>query len=146
MCKKKVINQTEPLSNGEVEFSGIWYPTFVVDNYQMFISPQTYITLANLTATTVTIVISETSYYIQNREFPIAKQTEIIFHDLLFTIVVLEIFGLIYLIFKLGIIPLAKMIVKHFHIKTDSVPSSVTKESVHQETVMSDLDDFDFRF
>jgi hypothetical protein len=146
VCKKKVINQTEPLSNGEVEFSGIWYPTFVVDNYQMFISPQTYITLANLTATTVTIVISETSYYIQNREFPIAKQTEIIFHDLLFTIVVLEIFGLIYLIFKLGIIPLAKMIVKHFHIKTDSVPSSVTKESVHQETVMSDLDDFDFRF
>lgn len=146
MCKKKVINQTEPLSNGEVEFSGIWYPTFVVDNYQMFISPQTYITLANLTATTVTIVISETSYYIQNREFPIAKQTEIIFHDLLFTIVVLEIFGLIYLIFKLGIIPLAKMIVKHFHIKTDSVPSSVTKESVHQETTMSDLDDFDFRF
>jgi hypothetical protein len=146
VCKKKVINQTEPLSNGEVEFSGIWYPTFVVDNYQMFISPQTYITLANLTATTVTIVISETSYYIQNREFPIAKQTEIIFHDLLFTIVVLEIFGLIYLIFKLGIIPLAKMIVKHFHIKTDSVPSSVTKENVHQETVMSDLDDFDFRF
>ncbi len=102
--------------------------------------------MANLTATTVTIVISETSYYIQNREFPIAKQTEIIFHDLLFTIVVLEIFGLIYLIFKLGIIPLAKMIVKHFHIKTDSVPSSVTKENVHQETVMSDLDDFDFRF
>ncbi len=146
MCKKKVINQTEPLSNGEVEFSGIWYPTFVVDNYQMFISPQTYITLANLTATTVTIVISETSYYIQNREFPIAKQTEIIFHDLLLTIVVLEIFGLVFLIFKLALIPLVKTITKCFSKKEDNVSTSMAREIVYQEKSTHNLDDIDLHF
>ncbi len=145
MCKKKAINETEPLSNEEVEFSGIWYPTFVVDQYQMFITPENY-TASNLTSTTLTVVVSETPYYIKNRQFPIAKQTEIIFHDLLLTIVVLEIFGLIFLIFKLALLPLVQAIVKCFHKKKGSIPSSVTKEIIYQGKTTRYLDDIDLRF
>jgi hypothetical protein len=140
-----VINETEPLSNGEVIFSGIWYPTFVVDQYQMFLTPEEYMT-SEQTSTTITVVVSEAPYYIKNRQYPIAKQTEIIFHDLLLTIVVLEIFGFIFLIFKLAIFPLAKRIAKCFHKKNGSAQSSVTKEIIYQEKRAHDFDDMDLRF
>ena len=92
------------------EFEGIWYPTFQVDENQMFSTEEKYMTTTDLSATTLTIVISETSFYIQNRQAPIAKRPEIIFHNLLFTIVCLEIFGLVFLIFKLIIIPLFDLV------------------------------------
>jgi hypothetical protein len=64
----------------------------------------------DLTSTTLTISISETSYYIKNVQSPIAKQAEVIFRTLLFTILCLELAGLAFLIVKLLIIPLYKKI------------------------------------
>jgi hypothetical protein len=72
----------------------------------MFIDATSYIMSANLTSTTLTIAISETSYYVQNVQSPIAKQPEVIFHTLLFTIVCLELCGLLFVICKLLVIPL----------------------------------------
>src|ERR1700722_9176230 len=105
------------MSGDESEFTGLWYPTFVVDKNQMFITAEYYVTSANLTKTTITIVISETLYFIQNHQSPITRQSEVIFHNLLFTIVCLEIFGLIFLIFKLALIPLLNIIMKCFNRK-----------------------------
>jgi hypothetical protein len=94
----------------ESEFEGIWYPTFVVDKNQMFLSQQTYLTTADLLQTTLVIVISETPFYIKNHQSPITKKPEVIFHNLLFTIVCLEIFGLVFLLFKLLLIPVFEYI------------------------------------
>jgi frataxin-like iron-binding protein CyaY len=94
----------------ESEFEGIWYPTFVLDKNQMFLSQEKYMTTTDLSKTVLTISISETSFYIQNHQVPIAKQPEIVFHNLLFTIVCLEIFGLVFLIFKLILIPLVEFL------------------------------------
>jgi len=94
--------------NDESEFAGIWYPTFVVDKNQIFLSEEQYMTITDLSKTTLLIIISETPFYIKNHQAPIAKRPEIIFHNLLFIIVCLEIFGLIFLLFKLMFIPLFK--------------------------------------
>jgi hypothetical protein len=72
----------------------------------MFIDVSSYIMSANLTSTTIIIDISETPYYVQNVQSPIAKQPEVIFHTLLFTIVCLELCGLLFVICKLLVIPL----------------------------------------
>jgi hypothetical protein len=103
----KAINETESMNgNDESEFEGIWYPTFSVDKNQMFLSEEEYMTTTSLSKTTLLIIMSETPFYIKNHQAPIAKRPEIIFHDLLFTIVCLDIFGLVFLIFKLILIPL----------------------------------------
>lgn len=73
----------------------------------MFISANSYATLANLTSTTLTIDISETSYYIKNTQSPIAKRPEIIFRTLLFAFLCLELCTMTFLIVKLLLIPLA---------------------------------------
>ena len=92
------------------EFAGIWYPTFTYSLTQMFLTANGYVMNADLASTTLTIVISETSYYIQNVQSPIAKEPEIIFHIILFTILSLEISALAFLIFKLFLIPLYEKI------------------------------------
>lgn len=94
----------------ESEFEGIWYPTFTSDKNQMFLTQEKYMTTTGLSKTTIVIVISETPFYIKNHQAPIAKQPEIIFHNLLFTTVCLEIFGLVFLIFKLILIPLFEFV------------------------------------
>jgi hypothetical protein len=105
------VNETEAMVSVDgSEFEGIWYPTFVVDKNQMFLSQQTYLTTADLLQTTLVIVISETPFYIKNHQAPITKKPEVIFHNLLFTIVCLEIFGLVFLLFKLLLIPVFEFI------------------------------------
>ncbi len=100
------MNETEPLSGSDSDFAGIWYPTFTYSLSQMFIDANSYVMYANLTSTTLTIGISETSYYVKNDQSPIAKQPEVIFHTLLFIIVCLELCALIFVVCKLLLIPI----------------------------------------
>jgi hypothetical protein len=109
----KVINQTLPLVDDDLEeFDGLWIGSFTINYYDSFVSETDYMlaTSTPLSETTLIMTIAETDHYILNVEEPIAKQGEVIFHDLLFTIVVLEIFGIIFLIFKLMLIPLFSFI------------------------------------
>ena len=106
----KVINRTDSLeSDGERQYSGVWLPILADNLDQMFVD-QTEYKYSTSSSTIISIVISETSYYTMNRQWPITDQDELIFTNLLFTIVCLEIFGLGFLIFKLIIIPLVKRI------------------------------------
>ncbi len=105
----KVINETFPMIGEESDFSGIYIPTFTSDSNSLFISKDQYV-FSNLTLTTLIINIIETPYYVQNIQQPIAKSSEIIFHNLLFTIVCLEIFGLVFLFYKLIIKPLCYLL------------------------------------
>jgi hypothetical protein len=104
----------------------------------MFISSEEYATSANLTSTTLTIVISETSYYIKNRQLPIAKVREIIFHNLLFTVVCIEIFRLIFLLCKLTTLPIVNFIMEHCQKKNEIM--STKTESVDCDTIADDHD------
>ncbi|CAF1380842.1 unnamed protein product [Rotaria sordida] len=106
----KVVNETEPLSGSDSEFGGIWYPTFTYSLNEMFITADTYAMSTNLTSTTLTIDISETSYYIKNVQSPIAKQPEIIFRTLLFSFLCLEICAMTFLICKLLLIPIYRKV------------------------------------
>jgi hypothetical protein len=105
----KVINETFPMIGEESDFSGIYIPTFTSDSNSLFLSKDQYV-FSNLTLTTLIINIIETPYYVQNIQQPIAKSSEIIFHNLLFTIVCLEIFGLVFLFYKLIIKPLCYLL------------------------------------
>ena len=102
----KVINYTYPLEEGEeTQFSGIWLPTFSTNLDQMFVNENEYIRATSLN-TVLSIVISETPYFVLNVQKPITDKDELIFSNLLFTIVCLELFGLGFLLFKLIIFPL----------------------------------------
>ena len=108
----KVINRTYPLrENTETRFSAVWLPTISRSLDQMFVDAQEY-QYATSSSTILSIVINETPYYISNIQRPITDEDELIFTNLLFTIVCLEIFGLGFLIAKLIIIPLAKQTVQ----------------------------------
>ncbi|CAF1073823.1 unnamed protein product [Didymodactylos carnosus] len=109
----KVINRTEPLSDsGEEEYSALWIPTFQVNLNEMFLTYNDYFRYSNLTQTTLTLTVSETAFFIKNVQQPIAKEADIIFYCLLFTIVCLEIFGIIFLCFKLLVIPMINFVAK----------------------------------
>jgi hypothetical protein len=104
----KVINRTYPLTaDGETELSAIWLPIISENLDEMFVDETEY-NYATSSSIVISIMISETTYYVSNVERPIADEDEIIFTNLLFTIVCLEIFGMGFLIFKLIIIPLVK--------------------------------------
>jgi hypothetical protein len=109
----KVLNQTFPLVDGDPEkLDGLWIGSFTINYYDSFVGETDYMlsTSTPLMETTLTMTMTETDNYILNVEEPIARQSEIIFHNLLFTIVVLEIFGIIFLIVKLMLIPLLSFI------------------------------------
>ena len=101
-----MVNETEPLFGSESVFSGIWYPTFTYSTDDMFITASSYVMLSNLSLTTLTFDITETSYYMKNIQSPIAKQPEVIFRTLLFAFLCLEICAMAFLICKLLLIPL----------------------------------------
>jgi hypothetical protein len=78
----------------------------------LFISNAQYVVSA-LTSTTLNIDITETPYYVKNLQEPIARQSEIIFRNLLFTVVCLEIFGLVFISYKLLFKPIYFKIVRN---------------------------------
>ncbi|CAF1332796.1 unnamed protein product [Adineta ricciae] len=104
----KVINRTYPLmEEEETKLSGMWLPTLSGDVNQMFVDDIEY-KYSTSSSTILSITIDETPFYTLNVQKPITDEEELIFSNLLFTIVCLEIFGLGFLIAKLIIIPLIK--------------------------------------
>jgi len=104
----KLINRTYPLSeDGTTELRARWLPSF---DGSLDESEYKY---ATSSSTILSITISETSYYILSTQRPITDSDEVVFTNLLFTILCLEIFGLAFLISKLLIIPFVKWIFIH---------------------------------
>ena len=125
----KVINQTIPLVGEESNFTGIYIPIFTVDPNSLFVTNDQYVRTSSQQLTTLTFTTSETPYYVQNTQEPIARQPEIVFRNLLFTIVCLEIFGLVFLLYRLGFKPIYRVI-------KQKCPGGKEKES-HDETQKS---------
>jgi hypothetical protein len=101
-----IVNRTNPLNSDDLAtFSAIWSSSFDVIIEDLFTSENRY-TFFQRTQTNISVTIQKSIFYVSNEQQPIARQTEIIFHNLLFTIVVLELFCLVFLIFKLLLVPL----------------------------------------
>ncbi|CAF3669480.1 unnamed protein product [Rotaria sordida] len=107
----KVINETLSIKGSESNFDGIYIPTFTVDYNSLFFTADQFIR-STLTFTRLIVIISETPYYVQNLQQPIAKPPEIIFQNLLFITVCLELFGLMFLSYKLFFKPLYHFLIK----------------------------------
>jgi hypothetical protein len=128
----KIINHTYPLADGgETQYSGLWLPIFSGSSDEIFVNGNEF-QYATSSSTTLSIMITETPYYVINTERPITSVDELIFANLIFTIVCLEIFGLGFLIFKLIIIPLIKYIIRYFHRSSPTETSSVNNIELSQ--------------
>ncbi|CAF1259770.1 unnamed protein product [Adineta steineri] len=102
----RIINQTYPLDdNGLYSYNALWSPVTTSSTSDLFLTYEEYM-YYGLLKTTFTISISEVTYYTMNVQQPIAKKSEIIFHNLLFTTVCLELFGLMFIGMKLIGLPL----------------------------------------
>ena len=108
-----VINETSPLADdGTYYYSALWVPMSVTSTPELFLTSDQFL-YYGLLKPTLSISISKTSYFIQNLQSPITKQTEVVFHNLLFTIVCLELFGLGFIAAKLIFLPLFNVL-RHF--------------------------------
>ena len=140
----RVINQTTPLlDNGPHFYSALWIPMITNNLQNLFLTLDDFF-YYGLLQPTLSISISETSYFIQNIQRPIAKQPEVIFHNLLFTIVCLELFGLIFLIMKLILFPFFKLMQRfiekrynlvHPHLPRISLSSVVNNKEPKQTSI-----------
>ena len=109
----KVINRTEPLESGQpTNFAGLWIPTIigrgattklmfkpVVDDYRRTFA----------LSSTIHVQPIESQFYILNKQEPIARKFEVFFQNILFLCVVLELFGLFFLISQLLFIPMLRL-------------------------------------
>ncbi|CAF4147851.1 unnamed protein product, partial [Adineta steineri] len=111
----EIVNQTDPLNVNDLsKYSATWFATYGVRTDELFTEQDRY-SFFQRSQTNLTITIAEDVYYVKNLQQPIARQTEVIFHNLLFTIVVLELFGLLFLVCKLLIVPLVRRIHERVH-------------------------------
>ncbi|CAF1266557.1 unnamed protein product [Rotaria magnacalcarata] len=109
----KIINETIPIDGHDSNYTGIYVLTYGADLNSLFLSQGVYSQLTS-TETVLTVAISESTYYVKNRQEPIVKRAELIFHNLLFTVVCFEIFGLLFVIYKLIFEPTYQLIVRMY--------------------------------
>ena len=101
----RLINATEPLNDGEpTRLSALWIPTFAYVPDQVLVTEAQFVGNSR-PSTLLTLTLSEKAYYVINTQSPITKKIEVVFRSILFTIVCLEIFGLLFIITKLLFAP-----------------------------------------
>lgn len=126
----RLINSTAPLSNdGDGQYSALWIPTFLKNDDQLFYTEADFELYHVKDNTILTVKITEATYYILNTQEPIVKLTKVIFTDILFTTMCIELFALIFLGYKLAMSPIVKR-VSHF-IRPKKVKHKGTGSSGH---------------
>lgn len=122
----KSINRTEGLEqNDPATYSGIWIPTLTIKSLNdQFAYQQQGTFIRYLSSQQILLIdFSETQFYIKNIQEPIARSGEIIFHNILFATVCIELFGLAFLIFKLALLPLLQLVVFKLENRGQNKPS-----------------------
>ncbi|UJR29139.1 hypothetical protein I4U23_010353 [Adineta vaga] len=112
----KVINRTETLDYGSiVNYTGIWIPTSshgALNDRVAYAKRGAFLRYLS-TQQTLIINFQETPFYVMNKQEPIARVGEILFHNVLFTTTVIGIFTLVFLVLKLTFMPIGMWIIKH---------------------------------
>ncbi|UJR34338.1 hypothetical protein I4U23_021741 [Adineta vaga] len=129
----KAVNRTASMIFlNDVMYTGLWLPTLttntLTDNLLFSQKGDFYRYLH--TKMTLIVDITESEFYMKNTQEPIARTYEITFNTILFSMLCLDLFGLLFIIFKLAILPLIKLLSKYFFNKTTnkSLNSNKLKE------------------
>ncbi|CAF3735698.1 unnamed protein product [Adineta steineri] len=100
----KVINQTSPLQiGGATIYSGRWAPTIgeiSISDSLVYEQDGEYLRYIS-ERTTFTVTVSEQPFFLQNDQQPIIRTSELAFHTLLFCTLIIELFAMAFLLFKL---------------------------------------------
>ena len=110
----KVINRTELLDYSDSsKYSGIWIPTTTHGSLNDRLAYVQWGPFLRYLSTQHILIIefSETQFYVINKQEPIARTGEILFHNVLFTTTIIGIFALAFLLFKLTFMPIIQFII-----------------------------------
>ena len=130
-----VINETAPLNfHDQPIFSTGWSPQLQTNMDDIFTVESRY-SFYRRKNTVVSISLTEVLYFVHNIQEPIARRSEIIFRNLLFTIVVLEVFRLAFLLLKIFFMPLVRLVTNYISKKKMQNKSTVDETD---ETEMND--------
>ena len=131
----RTINQTKPLQvGGEVLYDGRWTATWNTANglsdQLIYEHNGEYLRYASY-QTVITISLIEHPFYLLNTQQPIIRSAELAFHMLLFTSLIIELFGFVFLFVKLAILPIVVCILRHWRGRKRSMPKEAPSSS-HQ--------------
>ncbi|CAF4494555.1 unnamed protein product [Rotaria sp. Silwood2] len=136
----KVINITEPLKgNDRIIFDGRWAPTTkYVDDLSdelYFEKDGQYLRYASHT-TKFILRFKEETYFLENIQSPIIRLQALVFHTLLFFSLLIEIVGILFLMFKLCCSPLLRLFLPSFHdnsfkydLRMNKIQSNINSEN-----------------
>ncbi|UJR12023.1 hypothetical protein I4U23_016201 [Adineta vaga] len=110
----KVINVTKPLRrNDRTYYDGIWAPfityTDILSDESYFAEKGEYLRYAS-EQLTINIQFTEEIYFVQNNQSPIIRRGALFFRTVLFSFSLIEIFAMIFLLYKLWFHPIHRRI------------------------------------
>jgi hypothetical protein len=125
----KMINETKPLQvDGDTFYDGRWIPTWNtasgLSDQLIYEQDGEYLRYASYQSF-LTIILTEQPFFLQNTQQPIIRTAELIFHTLLFTSLVIELFGFAFLIIKIFILPFLIPILRYFRKRTSASSNEV---------------------
>jgi hypothetical protein len=133
-----VLNQTAPMSlSDQPILSATWSFSVDVELNETF-TVETRYTFYKRENTIISITLADVQFFVYNVQQPIARRSEIIFRCLLFTVVVLELFRLAFLIFKIMFLPPYRLVVAHIS-KNKKQFDSTTDEMSNAEANNTEL-------
>ncbi|CAF3698824.1 unnamed protein product [Adineta steineri] len=135
----KTINITDPLDyNSASVYSGIWIPTStyaLLSDFLAYNQQGDYIRYLG-TQHTLTIIFSETQFYVVNEQQPIVRRNEMIFHGVLFTTTILGLFALGFLVLKLTLITALKWIINRIIQRPPCCRKKLIEEHTENQTIL----------
>ncbi|CAF3978164.1 unnamed protein product [Adineta steineri] len=120
----KVINITKPLRrNDKTYFDGIWAPFItyidILSDELYFADKGKYLRYTS-EQTTINIQLTEEIYFVQNNQSPIIRRGALFFHTILFSFSLIEVFAMIFLLYKLWFHPIhRRILVPHDNLAED---------------------------
>ena len=141
------INITQALQSADpTRYSGLWMPTFSrvsLSDEAYYVEFGNYLRYTS-SLTIVQVILDERPFYIKNIQQPIVRTAELIFHGLLFTSLCIELFAFTFLIIKLLLLPLSRLLLsvwnrfRHGDSKSnasdESIVSSINKYQPSNDT------------
>ncbi|CAF1084046.1 unnamed protein product [Adineta steineri] len=136
----KVINRTASMTLlDEVTYTGLWLPTLAMNTLtdDLLFSEKGEFYRYVRSHMTLVMDITESEFYVKNTQEPIARTYEITFNTILFFMLCLDLVGLLFIGFKLAILPLILLIQKRFFHKQKN-KSSISKDHHIYETTIEE--------
>ena len=129
-----LVNVTKALDeNGVTQFSGVWLPIISADDNLNFIVEDDYESYGRTSVKSVTITLTQASYYVSRGEEPIIKSLSATFKNIIFASTCMELFGFAFLLSKLLISPLGGFIARKIRPKAADDKAENNNESSDEE-------------